>query len=216
MRKDVKFVEEAWDRKREQLYGRLKELERESETSQKAYDEYWELRKSLEWGADRETVTKALPLEATKKLERINNVSGVLRFFGGMFSLGIFIFLLVTGLWIAALLYGFFALIFGVGASQGTIRGQGLHEVMCAIFINALLVSGILFGAQFWYTNTPPKTGLATYSVTMQEKQDGTYAPEGEQFKLVSALSKSTKHGSPSYAWSEGLSDGTVDRKSVV
>ena len=44
----------------------------------------------------------------------------------------------------------------------------------------------------------------------MQEKQDGSYAPEGEQFKLVSVLSKSNKQGYSHYAWSEGLSDGTV------
>lgn len=97
-----------------------------------------------------------------------------------------------------------------MGVSIDSHKGDGLIEATGAIIFSAILATIMLFGAQFWYTNTPPKTGLATYSVTMQEKQDGSYAPEGEQFKLVSVLSKSNKQGYSHYAWSEGLSNGTV------
>ena len=207
-RKDPELITEARRKTRERLDKRREALGREMETSEEAEKEYWELGRDLSWENETETITRELPTEASRKLDHINTVAGALRFVGGLFALAVFIFLLVSGLWIAAVIYGIFALAMGV--SIDSHKGDGLIEVIGAIIFNAILVSIMMFGAQFWYTNTPPRTGLATYSVTMQEKQDGSYAPEGEQFKLVSVLSKSNKQGYPHYAWSEGLSDGTV------
>ncbi len=207
-RKDPELIAEARYKTRERLDKRREALGREMETSKEAEEEYWKLGEDLSWENETETITHELPTEIRRKLDHINTVSGALRFVGGLFTLAVFIFLLVSGLWIAALIYGIFALAMGV--SIDSHKGDGLIEAIGAIIFNAILVTIMLFGAQFWYTNTPPKTGLATYSVTMQEKQDGSYAPEGEQFKLVSVLSKSNKQGYSHYAWSEGLSNGTV------
>lgn len=207
-RKDPELITEARRKTRERLDKRRDALGREMKTSKEAEEEYWKLGEDLSWENETETITRELPTEASRKLDHINTVAGALRFVGGLFTLAVFIFLLVSGLWIAALIYGIFALAMGV--SIDSHKGDGLIEATGAIIFNAILVTIMLFGAQFLYTNTPPKTGFATYSVTMQEKHDGSYAPEGEHFKLVSVLSKSNKHGSPSYAWSEGLPDGTV------
>lgn len=207
-RKDPELITEARRKTRERLDKRRDALGREMKTSKEAEEEYWKLGEDLSWENETETITRELPTEASRKLDHINTVAGALRFVGGLFTLAVFIFLLVSGLWIAALIYGIFALAMGV--SIDSHKGDGLIEATGAIIFNAILVTIMLFGAQFLYTNTPPKTGFATYSVTMQEKHDGSYAPEGEHFKLVSVLSKSNKHGYPSYAWSEGLPDGTV------
>lgn len=207
-RKDPGLIAEARHKTWERLDKRRDALGREMKTSKEAEEEYWKLGRDLSWENETETITRELPADIHRKLDRINTAAGALWFIGGFFTLAVFIFLVVSGLWIAALVYGIFILAMGV--SIDSHKGDGLIEVIGAIILNTILVTIILFGAQFWYTNTPPKTALATYNVTMQEKQDGSYAPEGEHFKLVSVLSKSTKRGSPSYTWSEGLPDGTV------
>lgn len=157
-RKDPELIAEARHKTRERLDKRREALGREMETSKEAEEEYWKLGEDLSWENETETITRELPTEIRRKLDHINTVSGALRFVGGLFTLAVFIFLLVSGLWIAALIYGIFALAMGV--SIDSHKGDGLIEATGAIIFNAILATIMLFGAQFWYTNTPPKTLL--------------------------------------------------------
>lgn len=204
--KDSKFVGEAWDKTRRQLYDKLGALREAEGTSKDAEGEYWQLNRDLDFGREYQTIMQALPVEARKKYDRIEFLASMLRFFGGLFSFLILTFFVLTGLWVPGIIYGL--LVMGMAVSAETSKGQGMINILFAIITNAVIVSGILFLAQGSYTSTPPSIVFATQEVTTQEKAIGAPEPVSEHFKLVGSVNKSNKHGNLVYSWSDALPDG--------